>query len=81
MRCQIEGIRVLRALRGLGIGTALLKAAEKWAVANGCSMLQLLVHRDRSVAQRFYHALGFEDMHLGLRKPLRPHGALNPRGD
>lgn len=69
-RAQIEDVRVARRLRGAGIGQQLIAWAETEAQQRGCRMLQLLVHKERIDARRFYLSLGLSDCHLGMRKLL-----------
>jgi ribosomal protein S18 acetylase RimI-like enzyme len=70
-RCQIEDVRVMRQLRGSGVGSLLMEEAESRAIKRGCELLQLLVHSDRTDALRFYQRCGFEGAHCGFRKSLR----------
>lgn len=46
------------ATRKLGVGRALMAAAEDWAVKNGCSYLSLLTANRQS--QKFYWRLGYK---------------------
>lgn len=66
-RALLEDLRVSPQYRGQGIGRHLVTTATDIARQAGCTLLQLFVHRSRDRAQRFYHHLGFEAEHLGLR--------------
>ncbi len=70
-RGQIESVRVAAALRGRGIGEAMMR----WAIARceerGCSIVQLTSDRQREAAHRFYERLGFEQSHAGFKLKLR----------
>lgn len=69
-RAVLESVRVARQARGQGLGAALLRDAEERARAAGCSLLQLTTNRRREDAHRFYLRQGYEDSHLGFKKPL-----------
>ena len=48
--------------RGKGVGTALVKDIEEFAITRGCSRLMVLNGRDRpSYEREFYNELGFEE--------------------
>lgn len=69
-RAQIEAVRTASALRGQGIGTALMQDAESRARRAGCSLMQLNSHATRLDAHRFYARLGYRPSHTGFKKPL-----------
>ncbi|RMG93795.1 MAG: GNAT family N-acetyltransferase [Candidatus Dadabacteria bacterium] len=52
----LEDLIVDESLRGRGIGTALLAAAEGWARSRGLLRLQLLADRENGPALGFYRA-------------------------
>lgn len=52
--------------RGRGIGTALMRAAEEWAVQRGARQITLATSR----AQPFYEALGYRPTATYLKKAL-----------
>jgi GNAT superfamily N-acetyltransferase len=69
-RAQIEAVRVRAAVRGQGVGAALIADAEARARAAGCTLLQLTSNATRDDALRFYEARGFVASHVGLKKSL-----------
>lgn len=69
-RAQVESVRVASALRGLGIGAALMADAEERARAAGCGLIQLTTNKDRARAHAFYAAQEYQPTHLGFKKLL-----------
>ena len=55
--CEIVRVWVRRAMRGTGVGTALMEAAEREAVLRGCHQIVLSTHSFQAL--RFYEDLGF----------------------
>ena len=51
-------IRVAPAQRGAGVGSALFRAAESWAVARGCGWLKIETQNINVAACRFYRKMG-----------------------
>ena len=51
-------IRVATEVRGKGVGAALFRAAEKWAVAQGCKRLKVETQNINVPACRFYARQG-----------------------
>ncbi len=70
-RGQIEGVRVATALRGHGVGAAMLRHAIEIARARGCRIVQLTTNKARADAIRFYEKLGFEPAHEGMKLTLK----------
>ncbi len=70
-RAQVEGVRVAGALRGRGLGAALMQEAIRRARAAGARSMQLTTNQARTDAQRFYRGLGFEQTHAGLKLTLK----------
>jgi aminoglycoside 6'-N-acetyltransferase I len=70
----IEGWYVEPEQRGMGVGRALMQAAEEWARAQGCRELASDTWVDHEPSQRAHEALGFEvvDRCVNFRKSLRP---------
>lgn len=63
----IESMVVDAALRGKGIGRALVERCIEEARAAGCFRLQLTSNRAREDAHRFYQRLGFVHSHHGYK--------------
>jgi GNAT superfamily N-acetyltransferase len=70
-RCLVEAVRVAAALRGRGIGAALMAEVERLARARGCALLQLTSDKRRADAHRFYARLGYVASHEGMKRELR----------
>jgi len=64
---KVEGVRVDRSLRGLGIGEQMMDAVIAKARARGCKQLQLTTDKRRIDAQRFYARLGLDASHEGMK--------------
>ena len=69
-RAQLEGVRVDEALRGRGIGRALVLEACERARLRGCRLVQLTTDQRRPDAIRFYEELGFRSSHVGMKRTL-----------
>ena len=69
-RAQIEAVRVAAALRGQGIGAALMADAEARARAKGARLFQFTSNKVRDRAHGFYRRCGFEATHEGFKKVL-----------
>ena len=70
LRAQIEGVRVARTARGLGLGPVLMGWAIEEARRRGCVLVQLTSDKARPDAHRFYDRLGFVATHEGYKLPL-----------
>jgi GNAT superfamily N-acetyltransferase len=57
---EVGGLVVDAAQRRRGIGRALIRRAERWAVANGFTELRLRSGVHRSEAHRFYARIGYD---------------------
>lgn len=68
----LEGWYVAEAHRRRGFGGALLRAAEEWARAQGCTEMASDTWLDSDLSQRAHEALGFEvvDRVVNYRKSL-----------
>jgi ribosomal protein S18 acetylase RimI-like enzyme len=55
----IEELVVDEGARGQGLGRALIQAALDWAMAQGCSEVEVSTELDNTAAQAFYRRLGF----------------------
>lgn len=69
-RGQIEFVRVASALRGRGIGAAMMRWAIEECRARGCYLVQLTSDYGRPAAHRFYERLGFTASHAGFKLRL-----------
>ncbi len=69
-RGLIEGVRVHRDYRSLGVG----KILTNWAIAhsrdNDCGLVQLTSDTSRTGAHEFYKNLGFVHSHAGFKLQL-----------
>ena len=65
---------VLSGARGEGIGSALLKAAERWAADRGITYLSAGIHHRNAGAVRFYSRHGYTGagVSLGRSLPAQP---------
>ncbi|PWR11610.1 hypothetical protein DKT68_05145 [Micromonospora acroterricola] len=61
---------VLPDARGLGVGSALLEAAERWATDRGITYLSAGIHHRNVDAVRFYSRHGYADSGLSLGRRL-----------
>jgi len=66
----VPDLIVAEALRGVGIGKALLEHAEHRAIERSCWALTLESAHHRLEAHRFYGAFGMRDMGKAFRKLL-----------
>ena len=66
-RAQIEGVRVASAIRGQGLGRALIEHAIELAREAGCRLVQLTTDKRRPEAVAFYESIGFSATHEGMK--------------
>ena len=59
---RISALVVDESVRGKGIGTRLLQAADDFFMALGCSKVELTSGEQRVEAHEFYKGRGFEDV-------------------
>jgi GNAT superfamily N-acetyltransferase len=57
---KVEGVRVDRSLRGLGVGEQMIGEIIAKSRARGCKQLQLTTNKRRLDAQRFYRHEGMK---------------------
>ncbi|MCA1041564.1 GNAT family N-acetyltransferase [Bacillus infantis] len=69
-RATIEGVRTAASVRGMGVGSELIKWAIQRADERGCHLVQLTTDKERPDALRFYERLGFKATHEGLKLRL-----------
>ena len=67
VRAQIEGVRVHKDHRGLGIGKTVFEWAIDRAKDRKAHLLQLTTDKKRPDAIRFYESLGFKATHEGMK--------------
>lgn len=69
---EILGLVVDETARGAGIGAALIRAAEAWARAEGCTRMRVRSRDTRERAHRFYEREGYarNKVQLVLHKAL-----------
>lgn len=70
LRAQIEAVRVAAAIRGNGLGFAMISWAIGEARRRGCALVQLTTGKSRTGAHRFYQRLGFVASHEGMKLGL-----------
>ncbi|HYP74960.1 MAG TPA: GNAT family N-acetyltransferase [Polyangiaceae bacterium] len=68
--CVLDNIAVAQAFRRRGVGSALIRAAERWARHRGANWIELGVYEFNEAARAFYQALGYGPVSTKLRKPL-----------
>jgi GNAT superfamily N-acetyltransferase len=61
-QAEIAGLVVEEEARGLGIGTALVSAAARWARERQCSALRVRSNVIRERAHAFYRRAGFSEI-------------------
>jgi RimJ/RimL family protein N-acetyltransferase len=64
------GVSVVDGQRGRGIGRALIGYLEQWAERHGVERVILNVAEANVDAIRLYHALGYRDYDLAMRKDI-----------
>jgi len=68
----LDNIAVASGWRRRGVGTALIRDAERWAQARGASWVELGVYEFNDDARTFYRSLGYSPVSTKLRKPFGP---------
>lgn len=66
----IEAVRVVRPLRGSGIGGKMIEWALDHFRRRGCVIAQLSSSKSRTQAHKFYERLGFTASHIGMKRKL-----------
>lgn len=69
-RGKVESVHVDPALRGTGIGEAMMRHAVVRAREMGIGLLELSSNKSRADAHRFYERLGFARSHEGFKMAL-----------
>ena len=67
IRAQIEGVRVKKDKRGLGIGKIMFEWAIQRCKERNAHLLQLTTDKQRPEALKFYESLGFVATHEGMK--------------
>lgn len=70
LMAYISDLIVLPAYRGRGLGRALLRRAEDYAVEQGARMLGIGVLAQNLGARKLYESFGFEENQVEMLKPL-----------
>ncbi|SFP76054.1 Acetyltransferase (GNAT) family protein [Geodermatophilus dictyosporus] len=70
LRAQVEGVRVAAAVRGRGLGEAMLRWCADEARRRGATLVQLTTDKRRTDAHRFYERLGWVASHEGFKLEL-----------
>lgn len=72
VRAEVNGLVVGEGRRGLGAGTKLLEAGEKWARSRGCREMHVRSNVIRERAHAFYQRNGYDHYKTqkAFRKPL-----------
>jgi len=71
LRAQVESVRINRRFQSRGIGSQMMKWVMERAKQRGAKMVQLMTHKSRVDAHRFYERLGFKGSHLGMKLNLK----------
>jgi ribosomal protein S18 acetylase RimI-like enzyme len=74
----ICALAAFESRRGLGLGSALLRAAERKALDQGFDTLSLIVFEQNVGALNLYRRVGYKEV---ARRPLTPHPLLRFTGD
>lgn len=67
----IEAVQTKTAMRGRGIGAAMIEHAVQEARRRDCRLVQLTSNMARIDAHRFYERLGFAKSHFGFKMKLK----------
>ena len=69
-RAKLESVHVSPAMRGRGVGAAMIRHAIEQARAGAANMVELSSNKSRLDAHRFYRTLGFAQSHEGFKLEL-----------
>jgi GNAT superfamily N-acetyltransferase len=69
---HLQSLAVAERLRGTGLGTALLEAAERWARERGATEMRLDTWEFAAGPVTFYEDRGYRTLRRTLVKPLSP---------
>ena len=74
----IEDLIVGKTQRRAGVGTALMRELEKFAIDHDCCQIIFITESDRTEALKFYRSLGYEfEQYKGFKKRMR---MASPKG-
>ena len=68
--CYLQDLFTAEAVRGQGVGGALIEAVAAWAREQGCSRLYWQTHESNTTARRLYDRLAINDGFIVYRMPL-----------
>ncbi|MFL5523762.1 MAG: GNAT family N-acetyltransferase [Gemmatimonadaceae bacterium] len=74
----LTAVVVDEAMRGKGVGSAIVKRAEEWAIQQGARKVSLTSALRRKEAHQFYLAGGYEHTGVRLSKNLGEAGTSPP---
>ena len=67
---RMTAVAVDEAVRGNGVGGALVAAAEKYFIEHGCAMVEVTSNKKRTRAHSFYEQLGYTGTSFRFAKTL-----------
>ncbi|GIH14020.1 GNAT family N-acetyltransferase [Rugosimonospora africana] len=74
-RVHVDSLSVAEPYRRSGVGTALMTAAERWAVERGAEVVTLESNADNPTSMPFYeHRMGYRRHEVVFRKVLDARG-------
>jgi GNAT superfamily N-acetyltransferase len=68
--CYLQDLFTAQAMRGQGIGRALIEAVYEWAARTGCGRVYWQTHETNVTAQRLYEAVAQRSGFIVYRKIL-----------
>jgi len=66
----LDNLAVSESWRRRGVGTSLIREAERWVHGRGAKWIELGVYEFNAGARSFYQTLGYAPVSTKLRKPL-----------
>ena len=67
----VEDLIIDKNHRRHGVGSALMRELEKYAVDHDCCQIIFVTEADRTEAHRFYKSLGYEfELYKGFKKQM-----------
>ena len=67
---MVEGVRIDKSHRSLGIGRLMFEEVKIRSKGKGCHLIQLTTDKARPKAKKFYESIGFEATHEGMKMHL-----------